>query len=295
MTLAGHRFLHRLLTKPHTTTTTAPHRSLVTLALTRTIPASFLKALRESNDHDPINLAKAHQEHQSYVNTLRQSVPTLSLPPLDDHPDSVFVEDAVITRGIFAVQTRPGHPSRRGEVESIGAVLRDQLGMEVMEMNDDATCDGGDILSTGRHVFCGISERTSEQTVPILEEGLKLYRDGIQVVPVPVQGALHLKSLVTHIDANTLVAPKGELGDAILESMQALDLGYQTVRLPSALACNVVVVNGVIIAQDGGCSESRALLTKAGNERNMKVVFLEASEVAKVDGALTCCSVLLEL
>jgi hypothetical protein len=46
-----------------------------------------------------------------------------------------------------------------------------------------------------------------------------------EVIAVPVSGALQLKSLVMHIDTHTLVAPTGEIGDALLSEMEAAKQG----------------------------------------------------------------------
>jgi N-dimethylarginine dimethylaminohydrolase len=49
-----------------------------------------------------------------------------------------------------------------------------------------------------------------------------------------------------------------------------------------------------ILAYDTKCSESRAKLHKAVvEERGYKLEFVDTSELAKKDGGLTCCSVLL--
>ena len=61
------------------------------------------------------------------------------------------------------------------------------------------------------------------------------------------------------------------------------------------LACNVVAVNGGILAQHTGCPESKALLVNAAKERQLDIEFVSHSEFAKCDGALTCCSVLLQI
>ena len=118
----------------------------------------------------------------------------------------------------------------------------------------------------------------------------------METIPVRFQGnALHLKSIVTNVDDATLLAPTGTFGDEVLDAMDATNRGYNVVRLPSMLACNVVAVNGGILAQDVGDDESRAILERVAAERGLEIQFASLSEVAKVDGALTCCSVLLSL
>ena len=89
-----------------------------------------------------------------------------------------------------------GHESRRGEVDEMKAILC-QLGMNVVDMRNanDAYCDGGDVLYTGRHLFVGMSERTNEQGFRWLKQ---VFGEKVEVVVVPpvIQGkdVLHLKS-----------------------------------------------------------------------------------------------------
>jgi len=279
-----------------TASTTSPKYSI---AIARHVPKTFPDAISKfatlSSD-DGIDLKNSMRQHEKYLDGLRKFVPTLCLPSIDDLPDSLFVEDTVVAIGNRAVITNPGHPSRRGEVDSIRQFLSEQLGMNVTDMRDyshgQAYCDGGDVLYTSRHLFVGLSERTNIEAVKVLQDALE-----IDAIPVRFEGnALHLKSVVTHVDSTTLLAPDGSLGDDILSTMEAKERGYSDiVRLPNMLACNVVSVNGGILAQDVGCHKSKAILEDVALERGLDIEFVTCSEVAKADGALTCLSVLLNI
>jgi dimethylargininase len=267
-----------------------------TFALTRQLPNSFPRAISKFSEHvEPVSMSKSLSEHENYLTKLRLIVPTLCLPALEEHPDSVFVEDTVVAINKQAVLTHPGHPSRQGEVESIKDALL-QLGMTVTDMrrqDPTVTCDGGDVLYTGRHLFVGLSERTSLGSVDVFREAFGMDQE---VIGVPVvDSALHLKSVVTHLDEYTLVAPTGKMGDEILQAMKAQELGYTAIRVPDVLAANVVSINGHILAQDTKCDESRRILQEATTARNLQLQFVCSSEMAKCDAALTCCSVLLSL
>jgi dimethylargininase len=276
---------------------TSKRQLLHTIAVAREIPDSFESALSEhSKVPDPLAMEVARAQHAKYIQVLRRHVPVLMLPALEECPDCVFVEDTAVVVGNKAVITNPGHPTRRGEVESIKMVLK-QLGLDLVDMriSDKAICDGGDVLYTGRHLFVGLSDRTNKAAAAVLDNAF----DGVETVVVPavIQGdqVLHLKSAVTHIDEHTLVVPTGAAGDAILEAMEAEERGYTAVRVPDFLACNVVAVNGCILVQDTECKESRETLKKAVEERNLKLEWVDSSELAKKDAALTCCSVLLSV
>jgi dimethylargininase len=204
----------------------------------------------------------------------------------------VFVEDTMVSIGKTAVMARPGHSSRQGEVASMRDVAL-QLGMNVIDMDDpEATLDGGDCLFTGRHLYVGISQRTNEKGFRELE---KVYKDFTRVLPVPLPlscASLHLKSVVTHLDEETLLAPIGK--EEVLGNM--LDSGgYETLLVPHPSASNVVVVNGHVLAQDVNCEESRDIIARACQERSFRLHWMDTSEFAKIDGALTCCSILLDI
>ena len=106
---------------------------------------------------------------------------------------------------------------------------------------------------------------------------------------------LHLKSAVTHLDATTLVAPTAPWSNQLLRNLQAAVLGYDVIRIPDVLACNVVTLpdgQGLLL-QDTPCSESRALLQRTAEEQRLPYQWVDTSELAKKDAALTCCSILL--
>jgi dimethylargininase len=272
-------------------------RNAHNFAIARELPNSFVQALsahHAPNEDAPFSLTLARKQHAHYIRVLRQHIPTISLPAIEEYPDCAFVEDTVVVIKNKAVITQPGHPTRRGEVVSIRVILQ-QLGLQITDMKQQskhAFCDGGDVLYTGRHLFVGVSDRTNEAAVAVFQQ---VFPDEIvhAVAPV-VQGkqVLHLKSVVTHLDDTTLLAPTGEVGDRILVAMDAERFGYTCIRVPDLLSCNAVVLNGHILAQDSGCLESKQLLQGAARERKMGLVFVDTSELAKKDAALTCCSVL---
>lgn len=308
-------------------------RYIYTIAIARQLPDCFADALSMNGDDDPnnaVNMKVARAQHQEYVRALRMCIPVLELPAVSsfdkdengsiqatkNHPDCVFVEDTVIAIGKDALVTRMGHPSRRGEEKQVYEVLK-QLGMDVFNMNDYqdsaewmlgtvakdgnevATVDGGDVLFTGRHLFVGLSNRTNVEGANFILNFFashdvivlpQLHLPGTTGQTVP----LHLKSAVTHIDTGTLLAPVGPIGDLFLEAMRVQELGYTVHRLPDMLSCNVVACNGLVIAQDTSCRESRRILRDAVMEANQDLIMVDTSELAKKDGALTCCSVLLE-
>ena len=249
----------------------------------------------------------------------------------NEYPDCAFVEDTVIAIGKYALITRMGHTSRRGEGDSVSTALL-QLGMEVLNMNDYhnatdwiygrgkrnvtggtvdtspvidgdlATVDGGDVLYTERHIYVGLSDRTNIEGAMFIRQFFSSY-DVIVVPQISLDPntklthpiPLHLKSAVTHIDSYTLLLPTGPYGDYLVEAMNVEEFAYKVHRVPDLLSCNVISCNGHVIVQDTLCKRSQEILFDAVMESDQDLVRVDTSELAKKDAALTCCSVLLEV
>ena len=276
-------------------------KSLYTLALTRSVPDSFVNAISSSpkDSKNAISVPEARIQHDVYEGNLRTLTYTLTIPAAEDYPDCPFVEDTVVAIGKSAVVNRIGAKSRVGEADEIEKLLVN-MGLDVTDMrkvSDTATCDGGDVLYPGgkrKDMFVGMFGRTNEEGVDILQQK---FRD-LNVIPIPDvdgSGTLHLKSIVTHMDENTLVVPKDDLADEIILAMGAEEKGYNIVKVPDKRICNLVSVNGVILASTTDCVESQNILNQAASERNIEIRYLNMNEFAKADGSLTCLSVLLNL
>jgi dimethylargininase len=286
-------------------------RQRCTLAIAREIPDSFELALAEVQaDHGALSphlsMSRARQQHEHYIKTLRSLVPVLALPALIDAPDCCFVEDTIVAIGDQALITRMGHPTRHSESSSIKSLIL-QFGMQVYDMSamsDSATCDGGDILYTERHLFIGLSDRTNQEGAELVAATFSALQSVI-VPPIGTttrgkvaenpQSHLHLKSAVTHMNPDALLVPTGPMGDHLCAATGTAERAYKVYRIPDLLTCNVVSCNGTIIGQDTPCVKSRRALEEATAEQNMDLVYVDTSELAKKDAALTCCSILLSI
>lgn len=115
---------------------------------------------------------RALTQHEDYCQALGQCGLTLIKLEADPvHPDSTFVEDAAVLTPRGAILTRPGAPSRAGEVARINKVLADFY-PEILSINSPGTLDGGDVCEAGDHFFIGISQRTNEAGARQLAEML---------------------------------------------------------------------------------------------------------------------------
>ncbi len=217
-------------------------------------------------------------QHAAYVKTLKDlGLEVTHLPPLEGHPDAWFVEDAALVFPELAIVTRPGATQRRAEAEALSSTIAKFR--PLTRLTAPATLDGGDVLQQGKQVFVGLSERTNAAGAAQLSELLEPHGYTLSAIPVPV--GLHLKSSVTAAGPELLVLTAAM-------SARAEFSGYQQVVVPDdeAYAANVLWVNSTVIIA-AGFPRTRALLERLGVE----TVVLNQSEVAKMDGALTCMSV----
>jgi len=94
--------------------------------------------------------------------------------------------------------------------------------IQLFDINKPGTLDGGDVLRVNTDMFVGISERTNKEAVNQISKILSPY--GIRVYGVPVgTGGLHLKSLITALDSQTLVVARG-VGLPIRQTIEQMDM-----------------------------------------------------------------------
>jgi dimethylargininase len=131
-------------------------------ALTRELSESLANCELTWLPREPIDIEKARAQHRGYTRCLQAlGAHVISLPPLKEHPDAVFVEDPAIVLDEIAVITTMGCERRRGERESLAAALA--AFRPLIRMRDPAKLEGGDVLRTGKDLFVGLSAQQTWQ------------------------------------------------------------------------------------------------------------------------------------
>src|SRR3954471_433826 len=119
-----------------------------THAIVRPPAASFADGITSSHLGPP-DLEQALAQHEAYCRTLERLGLSLTRLPADPKfPDSTFVEDAAIVTGRGAILTRPGAPSRAGEVAALRGAL-ERWFPELDAIDPPGTVDGGDVCEAG--------------------------------------------------------------------------------------------------------------------------------------------------
>ena len=252
-----------------------------TRAIVRPPAASFAAGITSSGLGPP-DLALALEQHEAYCRTLdRLGLSLIRLPPDPRFPDSTFVEDAAIVTSKGAILSRPGAPSRAGEVAALGAAL-ERWFPELDRISVPGTVDGGDVCEAGPHFFIGISQRTNAAGAAQLGAWLAAHGFGSSTIDLrEVPGLLHLKTGLSWLGGQRLLATGGIAGHEALR-------GWKVVEVPKGeeYAANCIEVNDAVLVA-GGFPETAALLRGLGHD----VAELHMSEYRKMDGGLSCLSV----
>jgi dimethylargininase len=252
----------------------------MTIAVTRDVSPRFNECEITHIDRTPIDLNVARAQHHAYVLALKKlGCDVVELPAEADLPDSVFVEDTAFILPEVAVITRPGADSRKPETESIIRALTPH--MKLLHVGEPATIDGGDVLVLGKNIYVGLSTRSNRTAVDQLNEMLGEY--GYIVTGVQMHDCLHLKTAVTRVDDKTLLINKKWVDTNHFEKFTWIEVDPSE---PFAANC-LPVGNSIIFptAFPKTCSKLEA----AG----YSVTTVDVSELAKAEGAVTCCSLIL--
>src|SRR5579871_3627434 len=172
-------------------------------AITRAVSPSLANCELTFVDRQPIDIVKAQAQHTAYEHLLAKlGIHVHSLPAEPSLPDSMFVEDPAIVLDELAVILPLGTKSRQPEAESLAKALAPFR--KLARIIAPAAIEGGDVLRIDRTLYVGRTTRTNAEGIRQLAAILAPH--DYKVVPVSVTGCLHLKSAVTYLGRNTLLA-----------------------------------------------------------------------------------------
>lgn len=250
------------------------------LALTRAVPPSIVRCELTHLAREPIDLDRAIEQHAAYEDALRAAGYLVQrVAPAPELPDSVFIEDTAVVFDEVAIVTRPGAASRRPETDAVELALRQHR--PIVRITAPATIDGGDVLTVGRRVFVGISTRTNEPAIGQLRSILTPL--GYLVTAVPIERCLHLKSAVTALDDGRVI-----LNTAWVDGRALEPLAWIETPATEPHAANVLRAGDRLIVP-AEAPHTAARLRSEG----YRVETVPAAELAKAEGGVTCCSLLL--
>jgi dimethylargininase len=223
----------------------------------------------------------AVKQHEAYCAALRAcGLHLTEMLAEPDYPDATFVEDTAVVTARGAIVTRPGAPSRLGEIGFARDVLT-PLFPDLAAIQYPGTVEGGDVCEADGHFFIGMTRRSNEDGVRQLANWLAALGYTSSVIDLRGRGnVLHLKTELAYLGDHRLVVTDA-LGD------EPALRNFDQIRIPSdeAYAANCVRVNDrVLIAR--GYPKSERILGSLGYES----VALDLSEFRKMDGGVSCLS-----
>lgn len=251
------------------------------IALTREISPAIERCELTHLERVPINLDAARMQHLLYEQALVElGCKVQQLSSSDDQPDSVFIEDTAVVLDEVAIMAQPGAVSRRSELAAVESALQRHRMMQWIEL--PGTLDGGDVLRVGRRLFVGTGGRSNAAGISQLRAALAPF--GYTVHTVSITGCLHLKSAATLVRGDLLLvnpvwvdlAPFGELKTLAIDPTEPF-------------AANALRV-GERVIHAAEFPKTRARLEREG----ISVRSVAASELAKAEGGVTCCSLVFD-
>jgi dimethylargininase len=223
--------------------------------------------------------AVAVEQHLKYTETLQHlGLKVRILPPKQNFPDSTFIEDVALCTSEFSIITSPGAPSRRGEITGMKELLGAYFS-STEEIILPGTLEAGDVMMVENHFYIGISSRTNSEGADQLIRILQKY--GCTASKVPLKKMLHLKTGVSYLENNNLLACGEFINAPEFEKFNRI-----IVDEDESYSANSLWINGKVLVPDG-FPKTREKIEKAGYE----TIVLNVSEFRKVDGGLSCLSI----
>lgn len=250
-------------------------------AITRKVSSALANCELSFIPRQAIDMEKARAQHYAYEELLEKlGARVISLPEEPDLPDSMFVEDPAIVFEELAVICPLGTETRRREAVSLAAALEKYRKLAYVKL--PGMLEGGDVLRVGKKVFVGVTKRSSAEGIRQLAVILEKF--GYDVTSVPVSGCLHLKSALTYLGRNTVLANRAWFDPKRLAGFEWVDVDPAEPHAGNALALGDSVIFPASFPKTREKMEARGF----------QVVSLDISELQKAESGLTCSSLIFE-
>ena len=249
------------------------------IALTHVVSPNIDQCELSFLDRSSINYDQAVSQHEQYCALLRDcGLQVVELCVNRSYPDSTFIEDTAVVVDELAIMASMGAESRRKEVPRIESVLG--YYRDVQHIRLPATLEGGDVLRIEKKIFVGISPRTNIAGFETIKEILEPF--GYQVIPLAVNGCLHLKSACVAVDDETLL-----VNPRWLDLQPLRDFRIIPVPEDEPAAVNSLRIDSTICMHSGYQKTINLLINL-----RLSVKQLDISELLKAEAGMTCSSII---
>ena len=218
------------------------------------------------------------EEHRNYVKAINEAGLKINLlKPLEEYPDSIFVEDPALTYKSTIIILNLSDTSRNGEKNIIKNEI-EHLFDNILFVKDGFV-EGGDILNINNHFIIGLSHRTNKLGAENLSTILQRLGATVHVCKTP-NDILHFKSECSVIDDDVILVSNK------MAQLDYLKSNYNLIELPIGEegASNSLRINDSLLLPDGFI-KAEEILSKKYN-----IIKVKVDEIAKVDAGLSCMS-----
>ncbi|HEY3933985.1 MAG TPA: hypothetical protein VGL65_05140 [Gemmatimonadales bacterium] len=226
---------------------------------------------------------RADRQYADYVRALEVAgLRIVSVPPDEKFADCVFIEDTAVVWQGRALRTSM---AQHREGEQSGVIAQLAIDHEIVTLPSGARLDGGDVLHAGPVTYVGLSSRTN--TVGAESVRRFLAPSGRDVISIPVDRSLHLKSAATWLGDGTMLVA------AELIDPRRFEVDHLLTTAPGEdRAANTLRVGNQLLALRG-YQRTYETLSEFAHLHDLALRLLDMSEFEKGDGSLTCLSILI--
>jgi dimethylargininase len=251
------------------------------IAVTRQVSDAIAKCELTHIAREPIDLNRARIQHAAYERALEDAhCEIVRVAPAPELPDAVFIEDTAVVVDEVAIVARPGAASRRPETAAVAEVLRRYRELKYIEA--PGTVDGGDVVVAGRRVFVGRSGRTNDDGIRQVRAILAPF--GYDVRGVEVRGCLHLKSAAAFLSEHQLLVNPAWISREQFDGVELLPVDPGEPH-----AANILHVGDGNYIYPSAFPRTRQWLERSPL---IHLTIVDVGELAKAEGAVTCCSLI---
>lgn len=247
-------------------------------AIVRTPGHSVISGLRDGVGPNP-DYAALLTEHATYVETLRGlGLNVEILPPEEQYPDSIFVEDPALVFAEGAIILNMAAQSRAGESALIAPVLERHFG-QVLRMKGSGYADGGDVLVLRDRVLIGMSGRTNREGAQELIGLLAQLGRKAEIAETP-PGVLHFKTGCSLIDEETIFAVPQMLDCPAFSGLRVVPVPVGEEKAANKLRIRDAALVGAHFPK------SRDTIEALG----VRTIALDVEQIGRIDAGLSCMS-----
>ena len=219
------------------------------------------------------------EEHTSYLKTISALGLKINiLDPLEDFPDSIFVEDPALIYRSTCIVLNPANKTRNGEKSIIKKEMQ-QFFDNIMSV-EKGFVEGGDVLNINQdHFIIGISNRTNKVGAENLSKLLQSLGASVKICETP-KNVLHFKSECSFIDDDVILVSSN------MAQIEYLKSNYKLIKLPIGEegAANTLRINDKLLIPYGFNKAEEILSNK------YSIIKIKVDEISKIDAGLSCMS-----